>query len=93
MVGFAVKALDLQIASLGKSPLAIALTAGSLYGVFQLQVTSAFTAFLSGGLLLVPLATLLFSSALRALKASLGASYPRRPVAGLKASTGEAWPA
>jgi hypothetical protein len=90
MVGFTVKALDLQIASLGKSPLAIALTAGSLYGVFQLQVTSAFTAFLSGGLLLVPLATLLFSSALRSLKASIEASPPRRPVAGLTASTGGA---
>ena len=73
VVGFIVKMLDLHIARLGKSPLAIALTAGSVYGVFQLQVTSAFTAFLSGGLLSIPLAVGSFSAIVRRLKRSLEA--------------------
>lgn len=55
LVGFVVKGIDLSILNLDKTPLALALLGGSLYGLFQIQVTSAFTAFLSGGLLLIPL--------------------------------------
>jgi hypothetical protein len=40
---------------LGKRPLAIALLGSNMYGLFELQVTSAFTSFLTGGLLLIPL--------------------------------------
>jgi hypothetical protein len=58
-VGFIVKALDVHVLALGKSPLAIALLTNGFYGVFQLQVTSAFTALLSGGLLFVPLVVLI----------------------------------
>lgn len=54
-VGFIVKAVDLFVTSLGKTPLCVALIASGLYGLFQLLVTSAFTAFLSGGLILIPL--------------------------------------
>ena len=32
-----------------------------MYGLFELQVTSAFTAFLSGGLLLIPLLVVAFA--------------------------------
>ena len=59
LVGFVVKALDIFAMSLGKSPIAIALLGSGIYGLFQLQVNSAFTAFLSGGLILIPLITLL----------------------------------
>jgi hypothetical protein len=58
LVGLAVKAVDLYVMSLGKTPLAVALIGSGMYGLFQLMVTSALTAFLSGGLLLVPLLVL-----------------------------------
>ena len=58
LVGFVVKIVDLYVTSLGKSPLAVALLGSGMYGLFDLQVTSAFTAFLSGGLLFVPLLVL-----------------------------------
>jgi hypothetical protein len=57
-VGFAVKIVDLYVTSLGKTPLAVALLGSGMYGLFQLMVTSAFTAFLSGGLLFIPLLVL-----------------------------------
>jgi hypothetical protein len=53
-VGFVVKSVDIFVTSLGKTPLCIALIGSGLYGLFQLQVTSAFTAFFSGGLVLIP---------------------------------------
>jgi hypothetical protein len=59
--GFAVKAVDIFVMSLGKTPLSLALLGSCMYGLFQLQVTSAFTAFLSGGLVFIPL--LAFASA------------------------------
>ncbi len=59
LVGFAVKSVDIYIASRGKTPLALALIGSGMYGLFQLQVTSAFTAFLSGGLVLIPLLVLI----------------------------------
>ena len=58
LVGGTMKAIDMYITSLGKTPLAVALIGSGMYGLFQLQVTSAFTAFLSGGLLLIPLLVL-----------------------------------
>lgn len=58
LVGFVVKGVDMFVLSRGKTPLAVALLASGMYGLFQLQVTSAFTAFLSGGLLLIPLLVL-----------------------------------
>jgi len=58
LAGYVVKSVDLYITSLGKTALAVALLGSSMYGLFQLQVTSAFTAFLSGGLLFVPLLVL-----------------------------------
>lgn len=58
LVGFVVKMVDMYVTSLGKTPLAVALLASGIYGLFQLQVTSAFTAFLTGGLLLIPLLVL-----------------------------------
>jgi hypothetical protein len=58
LVGFVVKMVDLYVTSLGKTPLAVALLGSGMYGLFDLQVTSAFTAFLSGGLLFVPLLVL-----------------------------------
>jgi hypothetical protein len=61
VVGFVVKAVDIVVTSLGKTPLCVALLGSGMYGLFQLEVTSAFTAFLSGGLLLIPL--LAFASA------------------------------
>src|SRR5262249_16916191 len=59
LVGFMVKGVDLFILSRGKTPRAVALISSGMYGVFQLQVTSAFTAFLSGGLLAIPLLVVL----------------------------------
>ena len=61
VVGFAVKGVDIFVTSLGKTPLAVALLGSGMYGLFQLQVTSAFTAFLSGGLILIPLLVLVAS--------------------------------
>jgi hypothetical protein len=58
LVGFVVKTMDIYITSLGKTALAVALLGSGMYGVFQLQVTSAFTAFLTGGLVLIPLLVL-----------------------------------
>ena len=58
LVGYVVKTVDLYVTSLGKTPLAVALLGSGMYGLFQLQVTSAFTAFLSGGLVFVPLLVL-----------------------------------
>src|SRR5579871_5066018 len=55
LVGWVVKTADLFITNLGKTPLSVALLGSGLYGLFQLLVTSAFTAFLSGGLVLIPL--------------------------------------
>jgi hypothetical protein len=55
LVGFAVKSVDIFVLSRGKTPLCLAMLGGCMYGLFQLEVTSAFTAFLSGGLLLIPL--------------------------------------
>ncbi len=55
LVGFVVKAVDIYATSLGKSPIAVALLVSGLYGLFELMVTSAFTAFLSGGLIFIPL--------------------------------------
>jgi hypothetical protein len=59
VVGFVVKGVDIFVTSAGKTPLAVALLGSCMYGLFQLQVTSAFTAFLSGGLLFIPLLVLL----------------------------------
>jgi hypothetical protein len=56
VVGYVVKSIDIFVLSLGKRPVAIALLGSNMYGLFELQVTSAFTAFLTGGLLLIPLA-------------------------------------
>jgi oligosaccharide repeat unit polymerase len=61
VVGFAVKTVDIFVMILGKTPLCLALLGSCMYGLFQLQVTSAFTAFLSGGLVFIPL--LAFASA------------------------------
>jgi hypothetical protein len=58
LVGCVVKTVDLYVTSLGKTPLAVALLGSGMYGLFQLQVTSAFTAFLSGGLIFIPLLVL-----------------------------------
>jgi hypothetical protein len=58
LAGYVVKSVDVYITSLGKTPLAVALLGSSMYGLYQLQVTSAFTAFLSGGLIFVPLLVL-----------------------------------
>jgi oligosaccharide repeat unit polymerase len=55
VVGFVVKTIDIFVTSLGKTPLCVALIGSGMYGLFQLAVTSAFTAFLSGGLVLIPL--------------------------------------
>jgi hypothetical protein len=61
IVGYVVKSIDLFVLSLGKRPLAIALIGSNMYGLFELQVTSAFTAFLTGGLLLIPLLVAAFA--------------------------------
>ena len=58
LVGIVVKTFDIFAMSLGKSAVSIALLGSGMYGLFQLQVNSAFTAFLSGGLVLIPLVTL-----------------------------------
>jgi hypothetical protein len=55
LVGYVVKTVDIFVMSRGKTPVAVALLGSGMYGLFQLQVTSAFTAFLSGGLVLIPL--------------------------------------
>jgi hypothetical protein len=55
VVGFVVKTVDMFVLSLGKTPLCVALLGSGMYGLFQLEVTSAFTAFLSGGLVFIPL--------------------------------------
>jgi len=54
-VGFIVKSVDIFVMSLGKTPLSLALLGSGMYGLFQLELTSAFTAFFSGGLVLIPL--------------------------------------
>jgi hypothetical protein len=61
VVGYVVKAVDIFVLNLGKRPLAIALLGSNMYGLFELQVTSAFTAFLTGGLLLIPLLVVAFA--------------------------------
>jgi len=61
VVGFVVKTVDIFVMSLGKTALSLALLGSCMYGLFQLQVTSAFTALLSGGLVFIPL--LAFASA------------------------------
>jgi hypothetical protein len=63
-LGLLVKLIDTSILAAGKTPLSVALIGGCLYGVYQVEVTSLFTAMLSGGLLLIPLAAIL-STALR----------------------------
>jgi hypothetical protein len=55
VVGFVVKGIDIFVMSLGKTPLCLALLGSGMYGLFELQVTSAFTASLTGGLVLIPL--------------------------------------
>jgi hypothetical protein len=55
LVGFVVKTVDIFVMSLGKTPLTLALLGSGMYGLFQLEVTSAFTAFFSGGMVLIPL--------------------------------------
>lgn len=74
IVGFVVKAVDLFVMSLGKTPLCLALLGSGTYGLFQLEVTSAFTAFLSGGLLFIPL--LAYASAGLVEDLSRGARVP-----------------
>jgi hypothetical protein len=59
IVGFLVKSVDIFVASQGKTPMALALIGSGMYGLYQLQVTSAFTAFLSGGLISIPLLVML----------------------------------
>jgi hypothetical protein len=59
IVGYFIKSIDIVVMSIGKTPLALALLGSSIYGLFQIQVTSAFTAFLSGGLLFIPLVAVL----------------------------------
>jgi hypothetical protein len=59
LVGYIVKSVDMFVLSCGKTPLAVALLGSGMYGLFQLQVTSAFTAFLSGGLVFIPLLVLI----------------------------------
>ena len=55
VVGFVVKGIDVFVMSLGKTPLCLALLGSGMYGLFELQVTSAFTAALTGGLVFIPL--------------------------------------
>lgn len=71
LVGLLVKTLDIVALQAGKAPLTVALLGSGLYGLFQLQVTSAFTAFLSGGLLLIPLMTVAASGVTTALARSM----------------------
>jgi hypothetical protein len=58
LVGYVVKTFDSYAMSRGKTPLALALLGSGMYGLFQLQVTSAFTALLTGGLVSIPLLVL-----------------------------------
>ena len=67
LVGYVIKSIDTLVLSRGKSPISIALLGSGMYGLFQLQVTSAFTAFLSGGLIFVPLLVLLTEGLIRDL--------------------------
>lgn len=67
VVGAVVKSIDVLAATLGRSPVAIALVAFSFYGVITLCSTSAFTALLTGGLLSVPLLIILVRSLSRSL--------------------------
>ncbi len=67
-VGFVVKAVDLSVTSLGKTTVSLALLASGIYGLFELLVTSAFTAFLSGGLVLIPLLAFVAIGALNDLR-------------------------
>lgn len=55
LVGVVVKGFDLYAGVLGKSPVGIALVAAGFQGVITLCSTSAFTAFLTGGLLSIPI--------------------------------------
>jgi hypothetical protein len=59
IVGFLVKSVDIFVVGQGKTPMALALIGSGMYGLYQLQVTSAFTAFLSGGLISIPLLVML----------------------------------
>jgi hypothetical protein len=59
LVGVVIKLVDLYYAQLGKTPLTVSCFIAGLYGIDQLLATSAFTAFLSGGLLSIPLLVLL----------------------------------
>ena len=79
LVGFVVKSLDIFAMSLGKSPITIALLGSGIYGVFQLQVNSAFTAFLSGGLVIIPLVTLVSMALLNDVTRPVG-GWGERPV-------------
>jgi hypothetical protein len=74
LVGWVVKTADLFITNLGKTPLSVALLGSGLYGLFQLLVTSAFTAFLSGGLILIPLLAAASSGLVNDLSRALSAS-------------------
>jgi len=83
LVGYVVKAVDIFVLSLGKVPLAIALLGSGMYGVYQLQVTSAFTAFFSGGLLLIPLLALASTGLFNDLYRATGhRAASRAPAAG-----------
>jgi hypothetical protein len=75
VVGFVVKSVDIFIMSLGKTALCVALLGSCMYGLFQVLVTSAFTAFLSGGLVFIPL--LASASAGLVNDLSRGARTPR----------------
>jgi len=68
LVGMVVKGFDIYSGVLGKSPVGIALIASGFQGVITLCSTSAFTAFLTGGLLSLPILVIL----VRGLSASLG---------------------
>jgi uncharacterized membrane protein YjjP (DUF1212 family) len=54
-IGFLIKAVDLYIATLGKTPVAIAITASCFFGAISLASVSAFTSLLTGGIALLPL--------------------------------------
>jgi hypothetical protein len=76
VVGYVVKSVDIFVLSLGKKPLAIALLGSNMYGLFELQVTSAFTAFLTGGLLLIPLLAVVFSGLFNDLSGRSAGAHP-----------------
>lgn len=78
LVGFVVKTVDIFIMSLGKTPLCVALLGSCMYGLFQLQVTSAFTAFLSGGLVMIPLLAFASAGLVNDLSRRGGAAEPGR---------------